>query len=266
MRGLIADLRHALTVYRSTPLASTIAVVALAASMACVSAFLSMWSDLSLKPPIGFERGGRLVTIGQSGGYASGDSSTPLTLEIVEGINETVHALDVTAGVASFPQVLHRDQAQQTIQVEAVTQHFSNLRPRLHLGRAFDEQDHWASAEPVAILSYRLWQEQFAGRSGILGETVQLTEEPIQLPSFVSLADGPSEPRGQDYRIAGVMSPRMTGTFTDAIDVWLPYEQAVPFLFGAPADVGPGGGNTGFLVRHGVSNVISIPLPSLSQR
>ncbi len=60
-------LRHALVVYRGTPVASAIAIVALAVAMAFVSAFLSLWSDLALKPPEGFEQGSRIGTIGQSG-------------------------------------------------------------------------------------------------------------------------------------------------------------------------------------------------------
>jgi len=42
MNGLSADVLHAIRVYRHTPLASVIAVVALAVSMAFVSAFLSL--------------------------------------------------------------------------------------------------------------------------------------------------------------------------------------------------------------------------------
>jgi ABC-type antimicrobial peptide transport system permease subunit len=238
MTGLAADLRHALAVYRSTPVASAIAVIALAVGMAFVSAFLSMWSDLSLKPPEGFEAD-ELVTIGQSGGFEVSDNSAPLTLAIVERINETVRSLEFTAGIATFPQVLYRNDTPEAVQAEAVTRHFSDLQPRLLLGRLFDEQDHLAGAPPAVILSHRLWQSQFAGREDVLGETVRITEvgfNPGPLPAGVTLEV--PEPRGQDYRIVGVMSPRMAGTFVDTIDLWLPYEQAVPFLYGDP-DQGP---------------------------
>ena len=238
MTGLVADLRHALAVYRSTPVATAIAVVALAVAMAFVTAFLSMWSDLSLKPPEGFEVD-ELVTIGQSGGFDVSDRRAPLTLAIIEGINEAVGSLEFTAGIATFPQLLYGNDIPAPVQAEAVTRHFSDLQPRLLLGRLFDEQDHLAEAAPTVILSYRLWQSQFAGREDVLGKTVRITEigrNPGSLPEGVTL-EIPG-PRGQDYQIVGVMSPRMAGTFVDTTDLWLPYEQAVPFLYGDP-DQGP---------------------------
>ena len=241
MSGLMGDLRHAVQVYRSTPIASGIAVVALAVAMAFVSAFLSLWSDLSLKAPAGFERGSRLVTIGQSGGYASADTSTPLTADLVLGINETVSSLEFAAGIASFPQVLRRDESELPIAAEAVTLHYDDLRPRIELGRHFDEQDHLPDAEPAVILSNRLWQAEFGGRAEILGEIVRITDPDFgaNIPAG-AVPDGfvIPEARGQDYRVVGVMSRQMTGTFADTTDVWLPYEQAVPYLFGSE-DSGP---------------------------
>jgi ABC-type antimicrobial peptide transport system permease subunit len=239
MSGVLGDLRHAVQIYRATPVASGIAVLALAVAMAFVSAFLAMWSDLSLKPPAGFERGGGLVTIGQSGGYAAADTSTPLTAELVEGINGSVSSLEFAAGIASFPQMLRRDDTDRTVTAEAVTRHYAELRPRIALGRQFDTQDHLPDAEPVVILSNRFWQAEFGGREDVLGETVRITE-----PDFgTDLPDGAipegfeiPEPRGQDYRIVGVMSRQLTGTFTKTTDIWLAYEQAVPFLFGAEGE------------------------------
>ena len=64
MSGWSFDLRHALSVYRGTPIATAIAVIALATAMAFATAFLSMWNDLSLRPPEGFHDNGRLVTMG----------------------------------------------------------------------------------------------------------------------------------------------------------------------------------------------------------
>jgi hypothetical protein len=152
MSGLIADLRHAVFVYRGTPVSTGIAIAALAIAMAFVSAFLAMWNDLALKPPEGFEQSGRLVTVGQSGGYAAAYNSTPLTLYIVEGMNQILGSLESTAGIATFPQTLHRDDERLSVQAEAVTRSYSELLPRLQLGRRFDERDHRESAEPAVIL------------------------------------------------------------------------------------------------------------------
>jgi ABC-type antimicrobial peptide transport system permease subunit len=233
MNGLVADLRHAVVVYRDTPMTTGIAIAALAIAMAFVSAFLAMWNDLALKPPEGFEQSRGLVTVGQSGGYAAADSSTPLTLDIVEGMNEILASLENIAGIASFEQTLHRDEERVSVEAEAVTRSYSELFPRLQLGRRFDEHDHLQAGEPAVILSDRLWREQFEARRDVLGQTVTLTRPFGNVPEGFEVPPEllQSLPK-QDYRIVGIMAPQMRGTFVDTTDVWLPYEQVVPFLYG----------------------------------
>ena len=58
MQGLLADCRHAIRLYRRTPMSSLIAVVVLAIGMAFVSAFVSLYVDLVVKPHPGFEDSG----------------------------------------------------------------------------------------------------------------------------------------------------------------------------------------------------------------
>ena len=58
MKGLAADLRHAVRLYGRTPGSSAIAVVVLAVGMAFVAAFLSLYIDLVLRPHPGFEQSG----------------------------------------------------------------------------------------------------------------------------------------------------------------------------------------------------------------
>ena len=65
MRGFLGDLRHALKLYRRTPFASLIAVGVLAVGFAFVSAFLSLYVDLVLRPHPGIDQAGRLVREGR---------------------------------------------------------------------------------------------------------------------------------------------------------------------------------------------------------
>ena len=232
---MMSVIRHAVLTYRGTPFASTIAVVTLAAAIAIVCAFISMWTDLNLKPPNGFDRGGRLVTIGQSGGLSAAGSSAPLTFNLVEEINAIVNAFEFAAGVTFIPQMLELNQRRVPVRAEAVTRHFSDLRPILRLGRLFHAQDHLALAEPVVILSYRLWQNEFDGRSEIIGQTIRISEIPTGVTTRSAASSAGTEiPAllGQEYRIIGVLSEHMVGTFNDTIDIWLPYEQVIPFLYG----------------------------------
>src|SRR5690606_25175743 len=82
MKGLLEDLKHALRIYRRTPGASLVAVVVLAVGLAAVTAFVSLYVDLILRPHPGFERGSRLVTFS----WVDGRSSGNLRLQLIERI------------------------------------------------------------------------------------------------------------------------------------------------------------------------------------
>ncbi|NAS64048.1 hypothetical protein CVE36_25765, partial [Pseudomonas syringae pv. actinidiae] len=68
------------------------------------------------------------------------------------------------------------------------------------LGRAFNQQDMQPGAEPVAVISYLLWQSYFNGRSDILNQTIKVN--------------------GSNTRVVGVMPKGFAFPFYH--DLWLP--------------------------------------------
>jgi hypothetical protein len=94
VKGLFEDLKHALRLYRRTPGASLVVVAVLAIGMAFVAAFLSLYSDLVLRPEPGFEPGGRIVSIGWNDGRRTGG----LPLEAIERIENESTTLEHLAG------------------------------------------------------------------------------------------------------------------------------------------------------------------------
>src|SRR5690606_3851048 len=121
---------------------SLLAVCVLALGVAGVTAFVSLYVDLVLRPHPGFERGGRIVSLGWSDGRSSGG----LTLDLIERIaNESV-TLDAAAG-ATVQQFLlstsDSDSDSRGSLGEMVTrQFFSGLKPRLARGRGFLPEEH----------------------------------------------------------------------------------------------------------------------------
>jgi putative ABC transport system permease protein len=55
---------------------------------------------------------------------------------------------------------------------------FDVLRARPVLGRAFRPAEGSAGAEPVALISYELWQDEFHGDAAVPGSTIWLDDEP----------------------------------------------------------------------------------------
>lgn len=245
MRGLVEDLKHALRVYRRTPGASLMVVVVLAIGMAFVAAFLSLYSDLILRPEPGFERkGGRIVSVGTS----DGRNASGLPLELLERMAEEVSTLDALAGV--MPQQFLLGPEREPSRGELVTRlFFSGLRPEMALGRGFTEAEHEPEAEPVLVISWRLWQEQFEGRSDVIGETLEITSEVSRSISSVQAQPGSGaaspdaqEPAVTRFRIVGVMERQFTGTLPAGepgfeARFWMPIERGLSLSY--PDSAGP---------------------------
>lgn len=225
MKGLLADLRHALRLYRRTPGASLIAVVALAIGMAFVGAFLSLYVDLVLKPPPGFDAGGRFVTIGQS----DGRQFAGMPLDLIERIQEEMPAVEAIAGISLRSQEVLPDR--ERVLVEAVSREFfAGMKPRLALGRGFERAEHEIDGEPVAVIAYSYWQEQYDGDPDVLGRLIEL---PMQDPAAQR---GPNQPAPEEivseFRIVGVMAPELRGVLIDNVGLWLPFEPLIPLSYG----------------------------------
>ena len=72
---------------------------------------------------------------------------------------------------------------------------FSTLAISAFVGRNFDEEDTRVGRGPVAMITYRLWQQKFKSDPGVVGKTVRLEGVPITIvgvtpPEFLGLTVG----------------------------------------------------------------------------
>ena len=230
MNGTLADLRHAARHYAETPASSTLALVILAVAMSCIASMLTLWTDLSLKPHPGFERSRELVTLDQT----DGTRHLYFSLDFVEAIQQSSTSLQSIAGVRIWAMPAVLDGRPEQSQVELVTRGFSELWPCMAIGRRFDDADHATGAAATAILSYRFWQERFGGRQEVIGETIRVLPPAIFDPGAPGAQ--PSD-AGADYRIVGVLAPRMTGVLDTETDLLIPLESAMAVWPGRPETI-----------------------------
>jgi putative ABC transport system permease protein len=85
---------------------------------------------------------------------------------------------------------------------------FSVLRTTPLLGRVYSENESQRGQDSEAVLSYGLWQRQFAGDASVLGRTIELDK--------------------RKYTIVGVMSKSMQ--YPSLADVYLPFAPAAEQL------------------------------------
>jgi predicted permease len=233
MKALSNDLKHALRLYRRTPGASLMVVAVLAVGMAFVAAFLSLYSDLILRPEPGFERGGgRIVSVGWSDGRNAGG----LPLDLIDRIAEETTTLQHLAGVMPQQFLIGTD-GEQGFGELVTRDFFPGMRPRLALGRGFSEEEHNEEGEPVVVISWRYWQEQFGGRPDVLGQTMEIERQGSGLPGAQQNAGVDEQPR--DFRIVGVMAREYTGSLAPASEAWvrfwMPVERGIPIAMPIPA-------------------------------
>jgi putative ABC transport system permease protein len=79
---------------------------------------------------------------------------------------------------------------------------FDVLQVRPRLGRTFTREDEKPGSGNVAVLSYSMWQDRYAGDPAIIGKAIRAN--------------------GQPYTVIGVMPPKMV--FPDQQAIWLPVQ------------------------------------------
>ena len=224
MNGFIADCRHGLRLHARTPGTSLIAVTVLAVGVAFVVAFLSLYVDLVLRPPPGFEQSGRIATIGGRLPHA-----------VVDHMAGEMTSLDAVAQVHRTGALIDSD-AEVSIIALASTDFFPGLRPRLALGRGFLGEEHEPDAEPVAVLSYGFWQERFGGDPGVLDTSITIARNPneryVVRETGFGITDPDLERDSAEYRIVGIFAQTVPSTSTLDAAVWVPLEQGFPLFVG----------------------------------
>lgn len=240
-RSLRQDMRHALRIYLKTPLGSGIAVLALAIAMAFVGVALSLWNEFALKPHGGFERSGRIVSVGMSDGSEISD----LPAALIDDLDQTVSSFQGIVGSTLVGDIVVELDEEPIMASSALvtSRFFPVMIPRLEIGRPFEPYDHGEGAVPVVMLSFEFWRQRFGGRRDVVGEFL-----PVTIRSRISMPPNPDGSRDANpetvrlRRIVGVMAEGMEhrGPF-DSVDIWMPYEEVRTSLYlGDRPSVNPG--------------------------
>lgn len=225
MDNIWLDCRHAVRLYGQTPRASLVAVFALAAGIALVGAFLSLYVGFSFRPASGFEQGSRIATIR----LVDALGSQGVSYGALERMAEEMSSIETTAMVYRSRKLVGGDSASAPIALVS-RGFFSGLRPRLALGRGFELSEHAPEAEPVVVLSNEYWRRHFDADPGVLGTTLEIAPDPALLRAQIP-PGRPLPDFAKRFRIVGVMAESMSKHFPD-VTVWVPVEAALSLITG----------------------------------
>ena len=212
------DVLYAVRGLRRSPVFTWIAIASLALGIGANTALFSFVNAILLQRlPVSEPH--RLVTFAET--YPGESAAAVWNLGTVRALAEQDAAFDGVFGWFSRPVSLSMGDSGRWVNGELVTgQYYRTLRVSPAVGRLLNEDDvRNAGADPVCVLSYGLWQRDFGGDPGVIGQSVLLN--------------------GRGYRVIGVTARGFHGAeLHRRFDVGLPATRIGDFLpaFGGPED------------------------------
>ncbi|MGH9885285.1 MAG: ABC transporter permease, partial [bacterium] len=194
------DLRYAARLLRVNPGFASVAVLSLALGIGANTAIFSLVNEfllrsLPVKNPdelVLFRSvegvGGRVSRAGENNGSidpATGrNSSTSFSLSTFERFRAQHSALSDVFAFAPFSQVHVLVDGQPELAVSAQLasgNYHAGLGVPAILGRTFTPEDDRPSTAPVAVISYRYWENRFGHDAAVLGKIIYLNRVPAAI-------------------------------------------------------------------------------------
>jgi predicted permease len=181
MHSVWQDVRHGLRVLRNSPGFTAVAVLTLALGIAATTTVFSWIDGVALNLIPGASHSRELValeTLDPSGEAVRGSYLNYRdyrdTLKLVAGVAATDECA-FSVGAAD-------QQHAQPVWGELVSgNYFAVLGVKPALGRVFSAEEYGEriGANPVAVISHRLWQSQFHGDAGVVGKTIRVNRHEL---------------------------------------------------------------------------------------
>ena len=202
MNTLWQDIRYAARMLLKTPGFTLVAVLSLAIGIGANTTIFSLVNGLLLRPLPGIARPQQLVDI-----HATDQRSSYHTFSYpdYEYFRDHSQAFDGLFAFGGVPLSLNAGaQPERTFGMLVSGNYFDVLGVRPVRGRFFTpEEDRTPSTHPVAVVSYGMWQGQFAADASLVGKTVALN--------------------GHTFTIIGIAPRDFRGTWVGLTpDVWVP--------------------------------------------
>ncbi|HEY1986961.1 MAG TPA: ABC transporter permease [Terracidiphilus sp.] len=215
---LVQDLSYAARTLARSPGFTLTAVLVLAIGIGVNVAAFSLFNMVALEP-LPVRDPGSLVRLERRSpqNYAS---EMPYLSAVFYG--EHAKSLQAMIAVLGIPPMQVDDDDLQTTSASfATANYFSELGTRAAVGRLFDPaRESEATASPVVVLSYTLWQHRFNGDPGVVGRTVRLNRKPAMVIGVTPY----------EFASLGEQTP----------DVWMPMVQQPYFVSGSTVLNDPG--------------------------
>ena len=174
MTRLLEDLKHALRVFRTSPVFAVTAVAAIALGIGTTTAIFSVVNAVVLKP-VPFPEPDRIVQLQiLRDGATFGTSVSPTKFMVWRDLRGEVFS-DLAAFMTGVPLTLSQADAPVVISGGRVSEGFFRVfGAPIARGRAFTPDEDLPNAAPVVVLSHAFWRDRLAADPDVLGKAVSL--------------------------------------------------------------------------------------------
>ena len=175
MTGLLEDLRHALRVFRTSPVFAVTAVAAIALGIGTTTAIFSVVNAVVLKP-VPFPEPDRIVQLQiLRDGSAFGTSVSPAKFLVWRELRGDVFS-DLTGFMVGVPFTFTQGEEPEVISAARVTEgYFRVFGAPIARGRTFTPEEDLPNAPPAVVLSHAFWANRLAADPDVVGKTVSLS-------------------------------------------------------------------------------------------
>ena len=178
IQDLLTEARHAVRRLAQSPSFSLLAILITALGIGANSAMFSFINAILLRPPA-YERADEVVAVYQDSDDGEPNSSSFPAFRDIQSYDEI---FSETIALLPFGASLVTDDGVEPLATEWVTAgYFSFLGLAPTMGRDFGPQDDVDGGEPVAVLSYAMWQERYGSDPDILGERLNVNGAPVTI-------------------------------------------------------------------------------------
>ncbi len=171
---MLADLRFALRQLRKSPGFTATAVITLALGIGANTAIFTLLDSIMLRP-LPFPQQDRLMRINYGGGQTDGENGFfPKGWLRAIGQSSSTFASVSGFGPNAEANVGDASSARRVFGAEVMANAFDTLDIHPVAGRFFTPDDGIAGHDPVVVLSYGYWQQQYGASPEVIGQTIRI--------------------------------------------------------------------------------------------
>jgi predicted permease len=202
LETLIQDTRQALRRLRMAPAFTIATVLTVALGIGATTSIFTLVHAVLLKS-LPVANPGELYRLGREthccymGGYSQDGGFSLVSYDLYKYLRDNTKGF---SELAAFPSIQHLFGVRRSGSSEAAQSHpgefvsgnyFTMFGIRAYGGRALTAEDDQPGAPPVAVMSYRLWQQQYRSDASVIGSVFNLNDRPFTVvgitpPGFFS--------------------------------------------------------------------------------